>query len=150
MFKHSVFNRALCLLLVGTVLVTMPACSTTTRIIVEPEGADVTIDGMFLGKAPDTLYASRSGLPDQAYVNIELEGYEPVKNGLIKKSYRADISLLLLILVFVPYFFSARYEDEYRFQLRPKKDKEPKEKPAAPGSSTESSQQPKTPGNAGN
>lgn len=148
MFKNGVFNRALSLLLVGAMLLTMPACNTTSKIIVEPEGAEVSIDGMFLGKAPDTLYASRSGLPDQAYVNIELEGYEPVKNGLIKKSYRADLSLLLLILCFIPYFFSARYEDEYRFQLRAKKDKAPKNdkgEAAAPAGSTESP--PKTSGN---
>ncbi len=138
MFKNRVATRGLCLLLAGLICTTMPACNTTSRIIVEPEGSEVTIDGIYVGKSPDVMYASRSGLPDQAYVNIEMEGYEPVKNALIKKAYRADLSLLLLILVFVPYFFSARYEDEYRFQLKPKKDKTPKGDTAAPGSSTPS------------
>jgi hypothetical protein len=112
-------RRILCAALAVSVLFT-PACPTTTRIITEPEGAEVTIDGLYIGKSPETLFLSRSGFPDQSYITIECAGYETIKNGIIKKSYRADLSLLLLLAGIVPYFFSARYEDDYRFALRPK------------------------------
>ncbi len=110
-------SNALCVLL-ALAIVTTPACTQTTRIITEPEGAEVKVDGLYLGQGPVT-FLSRSGFPDQAYVEITMPGYEPVKNGVIRKSYRADLSLLLLLPGIVPYFFSARFEDDYRFTLRP-------------------------------
>lgn len=110
-------KRILCLYLAASV-VFMPACAQTSRIISEPEGAEVEIDNIYIGTTPCN-YISRSGLPDQAYIKLSKEGYEPVKNGIIHKAYRADISLLLLIAVFVPYFFSARFEDTYNFALKP-------------------------------
>lgn len=110
-------SKALCVLL-ALAIVTTPACTQTTRIITEPEGAEVKVDGLYLGQGPVT-FISRSGFPDQAYVEITKEGYEPVKNGVIKKSYRADLSLLLLLPGIIPYFFSARFEDDYRFALKP-------------------------------
>lgn len=110
-------KRLLCLYL-AVAVVFMPACAQTSRIITDPEGAEVEIDNIYIGTSPCN-YISRSGLPDQAYVKITKEGYEPVKNGIIHKAYRADISLLLLIAVFIPYFFSARFEDTYNFALKP-------------------------------
>lgn len=110
-------SKALCALL-ALAIVTTPACTQNTRIITEPEGAEVKIDGLYLGQGPVT-FISRSGFPDQAYVEITLDGYEPIKNGVIKKSYRADLSLLLLLPGIIPYFFSARFEDDYRFVLKP-------------------------------
>jgi hypothetical protein len=110
-------KKVLCVVLAVTV-VAMPACSQTTRIITEPDGAEVKVDGLYLGQSPVT-YISRSGFPDQSYLEINKDGYEPVKNGVIKKAYRADLSLLLLLAAIVPYFFSARFEDDYRFVLKP-------------------------------
>jgi hypothetical protein len=111
-------KRILCLYLAVSITL-LPACSQTSRIISDPEGAEVEINNIYIGTTPCN-YISRSGLPDQAYIKLSKEGYEPVKNGIIKKEYRADISLLLLICVFVPYFFSARFEDDYLFALKPK------------------------------
>lgn len=123
-------KRILCLYLAVSILF-LPACAQTSRIISEPEGAEVEIDNIYIGTTPCN-YISRSGLPDQAYVKLTKEGYEPVKNGIIHKAYRADISLLLLICVFVPYFFSARFEDTYNFALKPL----PGTRPALPAEAT--------------
>lgn len=109
-------SKALCVFL-ALAIVSTPACTQTTRIITEPEGAEIKVDGLYLGQGPVT-FISRSGFPDQAYVEIAMDGYEPVKNGVIKKSYRADLSLLLLLPGIIPYFFSARFEDDYRFALK--------------------------------
>lgn len=99
-------------------LALMPACTHLTNINTEPEGAEVFINGVFVGTTPVT-YRSRSGLPDTAILRIEKDGYEPIKSATIDKVYRADISLLLLLAAIVPYFFSARFEDDYVFKLRP-------------------------------
>lgn len=110
-------KKALCVWLAVSLVLT-PACAHSTRIITVPEGAEVKIDNIYVGQSP-VIWTSRSGTPDSAYIEISMPGYDPLKNGIIKKEYRADLSLLLLLAVFVPYFFSARYEDEYRFALKP-------------------------------
>ncbi|MGE0707365.1 MAG: PEGA domain-containing protein [Planctomycetota bacterium] len=94
-------------------------CAHSVRFISEPEGADVYVDNIYVGQTP-TVWQTRSGLPDTAYVRVEKEGFEPVKNAMIDKAYRADVHLLWLIPGFVPYFIgTARYEDDYVFRLKP-------------------------------
>ena len=90
-------------------------CSHTTRITTEPEGARVYVNGVSPGQAP-TMYQSRSGIPATYHVKITMPGYENIET-MISSSYRADLSLLLLIPGIVPYFFSARLEDSYTFPL---------------------------------
>lgn len=140
-----VAKKILCVWLAVSVVLT-PACAQSSRIITEPEGAEVEIDNIYIGQSPVT-WTSRSGLPDQAYIKITKEGYEPVKNGILKKTYRADLSLLLLLAGIVPYFFSARFEDDYRFAL---KSTQPKAPPAdattPPGESTSTTNQQTPPG----
>lgn len=127
-------KKLLCLTLAVSVVLT-PACAQSSRIITEPEGAEVEIDNIYVGQSPVT-WTSRSGLPDQAYIKITKDGYEPIKNGILKKTYRADLSLLLLIAAFVPYFFSARFEDDYRFSLKPVKPATPPATPATGDATT--------------
>ena len=94
------------------------ACQQTTRLITEPEGAEVWVNNINMGESP-ALYQTRSGTPATYYVRVRKEGYEEVKNATIESSYRADVSLLLLLAAIVPYFFSARLEDQYSFHLVP-------------------------------
>lgn len=102
-----------------TLAVGMAGCSHDVRFMSEPEGADVYVDNIYVGSTP-TLWQSRSGLPDTAYVRIEKEGYEPLRNAMIDKTYRADVHLLWLIPGIIPYFLAtARYEDDYIFRLKP-------------------------------
>ena len=90
-------------------------CSHTTRITTEPEGARVYVNGVSPGQAP-TMYQSRSGIPTTYHVKITMPGYENIET-MVSSSYRADLSLLLLIPGIIPYFFSARLEDSYTFPL---------------------------------
>ncbi len=119
-------------LLTGMVFaVALGACSHTAQITTEPEGADIWVNGIYIGQTP-THYESRSGTPATYYVRIEKEGYKPIKAATIESSYRADISLALLILAIVPYFFSARLEDQYKFDLFPINGRQPAEKTPVP------------------
>ncbi len=91
------------------------ACSHTCMLASKPEGAKVWVNDNYRGETPVT-YTTRSGTPQALYVKIEKPGYK-TQNVTIEKSYRADLSLLLLIPGIVPYFFSARLEDKYEFNL---------------------------------
>ena len=91
------------------------SCSHTTRFVTDPEGARVYVNGVTKGKAP-TFFETRSGIPATYYVKIVMPGYEAIETP-VTSSYRADLSLLLLIPGIIPYFFSARLEDSYTFPL---------------------------------
>lgn len=118
MGKGSV-RRWSMVLATGVVLaVALSACSHTSMINTEPEDAEVYINGVPVGRTP-TVYKSHSGTPETYYLKIEKPGYQTLKNVTIERRYRADLSLVLLVLAFVPYFFSARLEDQYVFHLIP-------------------------------
>ena len=61
----------------------------------------------------------RSGLPQTYYLKIAKDGYKEMRDISIDRIYRADVSLALLILGIFPYFFSARLEDQYIFNMLP-------------------------------
>jgi hypothetical protein len=94
------------------------ACSHRTLITSEPEGAVIHVNNIYIGPTP-CYYKSRSGTPETYYVRVEKPGYQTIKSAPIDRNYRADLSLALLVLAIVPYFFSARLEDEYHFPLIP-------------------------------
>jgi hypothetical protein len=92
-------------------------CATSTNINTTPPGARVSLDERFLGTSP-AVYQSRSGFPETHWVKLEAAGYRN-QTLPIKKSYRADESLVLLLFGILPYFFSARFEDQENFMLEP-------------------------------
>jgi hypothetical protein len=116
MSKTSWSSRALVCALAASFLVS--SCASTTRINTSPDGSKVKVNGIYLGESPVT-YRYRSGLPETYIVDIEKDGYKPLNNATIDRSLRADASLVLLLLAIVPYFFSARLEDQYTFTLEP-------------------------------
>ena len=124
-------SRILVCFMAGSFL--FSSCASTTRINTEPEGAKVKINGIFIGETPNCVYRYRAGLPDTYLIEIEKPGYKRVANATIERSLRADASLFLLILAIVPYFFSARLEDQYLFHL------EPEPAPEAPGTGSSES-----------
>lgn len=111
-------KRAGALFLAATIF--LGGCAQTVRLNTEPEGADVYVNNIFVGKSP-TQYRARTGTPDTAYVRVEKPGYDQVRNATIDKTYRADISLLWLLPGIIPYFIAgAQYEDDYLFHLKRK------------------------------
>ena len=91
-------------------------CATSTRITTAPEGAKVTIDNRYLGESP-VVMESRSGFMETHHVTLQKDGHKTVTVP-IRKSYRADESLVLLLFGIIPYFFSARFEDHEHLLLQ--------------------------------
>lgn len=97
------------------------SCSHTTRFVTDPEGARIYVNGVSPGTAP-AFFESRSGIPTTYYIKVSMPGYESIETP-VSSSYRADLSLLLLLPGIFPYFFSARLEDTYTFPLVPLSEK---------------------------
>ncbi len=106
---------SLALLLVCVFL--LQGCLQTTRINTDPPGAQITLNGAPIGETP-VYYNTRAGIPKTYFLEIEKRGCKKVETKL-ESAYRADISLGLLIPGIVPYFFSARLEDDYKYSLLP-------------------------------
>ncbi|HNS00589.1 MAG TPA: PEGA domain-containing protein [Planctomycetota bacterium] len=116
MFRTSFLARAAIGLLAAAAIGS--GCAQSTRFTTEPDDADISVNGVPIGKTP-TTYQSRSGLPKVYHVTVEKPGYKPLKNVVVESSYRADESLFWLLPGIIPYFFSARLESDYRYVLRP-------------------------------
>ena len=99
----------------------LEGCLQTSRINTDPPGARVSLNGAPLGKTP-VYYSTRAGIPKTYFLEIDKPGYKPVETK-VESNYRADISLALLLPGIVPYFFSARLEDEYKYSLIPESEK---------------------------
>lgn len=112
--RHRAFARPILLVTAAAVLAS--GCLHTTRIVTEPEGANVTVSGQFLGPSP-VLYQDRSGAPKSYFLKIEKPGYKTVETT-VDSVYKADIKLLFLIPGIFPYFFTAELEDQYKYILQ--------------------------------
>jgi hypothetical protein len=104
------------LAVIGALLFT--SCASTSRITTNPDKAKVYVNGIYIGESP-CVYRYRAGLPETYILEVRKEGYRTLANATIDRSLRADVSLLLLLAAIVPYFFSARLEDQYVFELEP-------------------------------
>lgn len=91
-------------------------CLHSTRIVTDPEGANVTINGQFQGPAP-IVFQDRSGAPRTYYVKVEKPGYKTL-DLTVDSVYKADIKLLFILAGIFPYFFTAELEDNYKFILQ--------------------------------
>lgn len=92
-------------------------CRQTTVIRTLPEGADVFVNSVRLEQKSPADFQSRAGFPDTARIKVDLEGYKPLRDVPLEKSYRADLSLLWLLPGIIPYFFTARFDDEVTLEL---------------------------------
>ena len=98
------------------VMILASGCAHSVRINTEPEGADVSVNGVYLGKSP-VIHHERSGFPKNYFVKVEKDGFKKMDTAL-QATYKADVSLLLLLPGIIPYFFTADLEDTYNFHLQ--------------------------------
>ena len=108
--------RPVVLAMVGAGVLTV-GCATSTQITSNPPGAKAYLNDRLIGETP-CVYVSRSGFPEACWVRLEKSGFKP-QTAKMQREYRADESLLLLLPGIIPYFFSARYEDQENFVLDP-------------------------------
>lgn len=113
MFAHFAKPAVVSILCVS---VFAAGCATSTRITTVPEGAKVTLNNRYLGESP-VILESRSGFMETHHLKIEKAGYK-TQTIPIRKQYRADESLVLLLFAIIPYFFSARFEDQETITLQ--------------------------------
>ncbi|WP_447968451.1 PEGA domain-containing protein [Nitrospira sp. M1] len=114
-FRNHQTSSMIALVLIG--LLFIQGCLQTSRINTDPPGAQVTLNGAPLGETP-VYHNTRAGIPKTYFLEIERPGCKKVETKL-ESAYRADLSLALLIPGIVPYFFSARLEDDYKYTLLP-------------------------------
>ncbi|MDF1664051.1 MAG: PEGA domain-containing protein [Planctomycetota bacterium] len=102
------------------VMVLLVGCRQNTIIRSEPEGARVWVDQVRLAGNTPATYSSKSGFPGTARIKVAKEGYEPVRDVPMEKSYHADATLLWLIPGLIPYFFTARFEETVTIPMKKK------------------------------
>ena len=107
-------NRAAALVVLAALVI---GCRQTTTIRTVPEGADVFVNSVRLQDKSPAPFESRTGFPSTARIKVDLDGYKPLRDVPLEKSYRADLSLLWLIPGIIPYFFTARFDDEITLEL---------------------------------
>lgn len=84
-------------------------------MVTDPPGASIEAPGLVVR---GEFLEAESGFPSTHAVRVSAPGFQPAEFE-VHLSYRADASLFLLLAGFVPYFFSARLDEEYRFTLLP-------------------------------
>jgi len=111
-FVHTIQPSVILLTCISVLMV---GCATATRITTTPPGARVSIDDRYLGESP-VIYHDRSGVAETHWISLELNGYK-TQTVPIEKTYRADESLITLLFFIIPYFFTARFEEQESYVL---------------------------------
>ena len=93
------------------------ACSTATRIITEPPGAIVYVDGSMIGKTP-VVYHSERGLPKRFHIEMYRKGFEPI--DLYVDTQMSVGWGITASFLFLPYLWAWRLEEELVFNMQPK------------------------------
>jgi hypothetical protein len=110
-------------------------CITTTTFNADQPNAEFFVNGQYIGKSGEAKLRTRSGLPDEAELKIQCEGFDPVKTQIEKTYVGRTWPFLLIPVVWAYFVFGASYEESYDFKLRPAKvgAPVPPPTPTAPG-----------------
>lgn len=120
------------LLLLVSAITLGSGCSYSSTIVTTPGEVDVSIGESYLGKTQEgddgrAVVAFQRpwgpgegsyGVPTEYTVTLARAGYK-TRTVTIKSGYRADASLAWLLAGIIPYFFTARLDETYSFDLEP-------------------------------
>ena len=111
--------RSIPVLLAANMALTLTTgCSSTTTINSSPPGADLSMNGMEVGKTP-FVYSDKKVLFSKQQVSIEKKGYERF-DGFIQRDEIVGGYLVLGVLCLFPLIlWSWEYPPFYKFTLRP-------------------------------
>ncbi|MBI4613154.1 MAG: hypothetical protein HY720_06040 [Planctomycetes bacterium] len=104
--RFATVLAAMCLLLAG--------CTHYASVTTEPPGAKIEAPPDLI--VQDGRIEARTGLAESYVVHVSAPGYR-TREFVIQRTYRADLSLFLLLFGIFPYFMSARLDEEYHFPL---------------------------------
>lgn len=99
-------------------LFTFASCSSSTRIMSNPSGAQVYVGGNYMGNTP-LVHTDKKIAGSSSSLRIEKEGYEPIL-GSIQKNGDVNVGALIAGIFFlIPLFWVVGYPDGYQFELQP-------------------------------
>lgn len=115
MSKWSVMMATL---LFGLVLVFSTGCASTVRITSNPEGADVTVDGRYIGQTP-TTYTDTAVILSTRQVRVEKPGYRTTETTISRDGDLNVGALVGGIVCLVPFLWLLDYPSVVTYELRP-------------------------------
>ena len=94
------------------------ACSTTSKIVSNPSGAKIYLNGDHIGETP-VDFNSRTGLPERYHLELHKEGYQPVSLYI-----DAEMSMVWAFTVVpltngIALLWAWRLDDMYKIKLVP-------------------------------
>lgn len=105
------------ILLVSFVMI---GCSSTTLITSDPPGANLSINGVSVGKTPYTHSDTRI-VGSTLLIKLEKDGYETF-NTSISRDERVDVGAIVGGIFFlVPFLWTMQYNPQHSYALSPLK-----------------------------
>lgn len=104
---------------VFSLLIILTGCGSAVRIHSIPEGADIFVDGQYVGKTP-TVYSDSAIVGTSHTVEIKMEGYETGIGNFSRTSKFNMVSCIGGGLVLVPFLWIMDYPPQLNYKLEPK------------------------------
>jgi len=117
MKKHNSTLKITSLIIIFFVL--LSSCSSFTLIDSNPPGANLYINGNFVGKTPHN-YSDKKIVGSIISVRMEKEGYEPLLGYFVRdQKFDAGLFALSFITYGIPLLWVMKYHPVQYFELKP-------------------------------
>lgn len=93
-------------------------CASSVAIFSQPEGAEVYVDGQFVGKTPAT-YTDTAIVGTSHIVEVKMEGYKPTRGNFSRSSVFNSGACLGGALVLIPFLWVMDYPKSLTYKLEP-------------------------------
>ena len=101
---------------ISLLLVLVCGCTSTTVINTNPNGAQLYLDGMLVGKTP-YVHSDSKIVGSTTALKFKMEGYEEL-NIVMTKSEKANVGAIIAgVFVLVPFLWTMEYYPEHTYEL---------------------------------
>src|SRR5262245_21862991 len=108
----------------ASLLCLLPACTSSTKIISEPSGAKLYLDGEYVGTTPYTM-SDQKIVGSKTNIKLELPGYA-TRMEVISRSEEFDVGACIGgIFLLVPFLWIEGYKPEHIYELTPEVEQAP-------------------------
>ncbi len=95
------------------------ACASTTLISSRPSGANVYLDGQFVGQTPYAM-TDRKLIGATTAVHLEAPGYQPLDTSITKnEQINVGLAIGSILLAGIPALWAGEYDPQHAFDLAP-------------------------------